>query len=92
MSNLKKNTPETLAALFKALAHPVRLQIVQGLLRKHECNVSTIVEKLGKPQPTVSQHITILKSQGVIEGFRKGNQICYRVASPLVKKIFEAIF
>lgn len=82
---------EIMADIFKGLAHPLRVQIAMGLLHKQECNVSTIVEKLGVPQPTVSQHLNILKSQGIIEGFRNGNQICYKVISEPVIKIFASI-
>ena len=82
---------EAISEIFKALAHPLRVQIVAGLIKKNECNVSTMVEKLGVPQPTVSQHLNILKSHGIIEGFRKGNQICYKVTNDQVKKIFELL-
>ena len=82
---------EALSEIFKALSHPLRVQIVAGLIKKEECNVSTMVKKLGTPQPTVSQHLNILKSYGIIEGFRKGNQICYKVTNEQVKKIFKLL-
>lgn len=87
---IKINFDET-AAIFKALAHPIRVKIVAGLIKKEECNVTKMVENLQIPQPTVSQHLNILKSQGVIKGFRKANQICYRVVDEDVIKIFKAI-
>ena len=88
---MEKSELENLSEIFKALAHPLRVQIVMGLIQKHECNVSTMVEKLGVPQPTVSQHLNILKSHGVIEGFRNGNQICYKVTNEQVKKLFSSL-
>ena len=48
--------------IFKALAHPTRLTIAYNLSKKAECNVSKMSECLGVPQPTVSQHLTILKN------------------------------
>jgi len=75
--------------IFKALSHPLRLKIVFGLTQKQECNVSKMVESLEVPQPTVSQHLNILKMHGIIEGFRKGNQICYKVTNEQVKKIID---
>lgn len=78
---------EKYAELFKALAHPLRLKIVCGLAKKDECNVSVMVDKLGVSQPTVSQHLNILKNAGVITGYKKGTQVCYRVTDELVKKI-----
>jgi len=87
--NMQKTECETLSEIFKALSHPLRVQIVMGLIQKHECNVSTMVEKLGVPQPTVSQHINILKNAGIIEGYRKGNQICYKVTNELAKTLLK---
>lgn len=88
---MNKSEFENLSEIFKALAHPLRVQIVMGLMQKYECNVTTMVEKLGVPQPTVSQHLNILKSYGIIEGFRNGNQICYKVTNEQVKTIFNSL-
>jgi len=82
---------EKFAEMFKALAHPIRLKIVCGLIKKEECNVSIMVEKLSLPQPTVSQHLNILKNAGIIQGFRKGTQICYRVTDEMTKKIINTL-
>jgi len=82
---------EYYSQLFKALAHPIRLQIACGLMTKNECNVSTMVEKLGVSQPMVSQHLNILKNAGIIESQRKGNQICYSVTNEKVKNIIKSM-
>ena len=82
---------ERYAEIFKALAHPIRLRIVCGLIKKEECNVSIMVEKLKIAQPTVSQHLNILKNADIIQGFRKGTQICYRVVDESTRKIVEAL-
>ncbi|MFA6075131.1 MAG: metalloregulator ArsR/SmtB family transcription factor [Negativicutes bacterium] len=79
------------ADIFKALAHPVRVRIVAGLIQKHECHVGKMADGLGLPQPQVSQHLTILKVAGIIEGFRNGTQICYKVINDDVRKIFAAL-
>jgi len=86
---MEKFNYENFARLFKGLAHPLRVQIVAGLMQKEECNVSAMVEKLGASQPTVSQHINSLKNAGIIEGFRKGNQICYKVINEDIIKMFS---
>lgn len=82
---------EKLSEIFKALAHPIRLKIVCGLIKKEECNVTIMVEKLGVPQPTVSQHLNILKNAGVIAGYRKGTQVCYKVTNEVVKKLVKTL-
>lgn len=82
---------EQYVEIFKALAHPIRLKIACGLCDKEECNVSLMVEKLGVPQPTVSQHLNILKNAGIITGYRKGTQICYKVTNEIVRKIVKSL-
>lgn len=77
--------------LLKAIAHPVRLCIVRGLIN-HQCNVTTMQECLHLPQSTVSQHLAKLKAAGIIEGERKGLEICYKVTNQQVKDIIKLMF
>lgn len=74
----------------KALAHPVRLRMVEGLLR-NECNVKKIVGKLGLPQSTVSQHLAVLKKQGIVTRRKTGVKTCYRVAHAKVAKLIGVL-
>jgi DNA-binding transcriptional ArsR family regulator len=77
---------EKKAELLKTLGHPVRLCIVHGLMAK-ACNVTGIQECLKLPQSTVSQHLGILKSRGIIKGERNGLEIIYSVVDEDVKKL-----
>ena len=88
---MEKKEIELISEIFKALSHPTRIKIVARLIDKDECNVSKMAERLGIPQPTISQHINILKTHGIIEGYRKGNQICYKIVNEQVRKIFGLI-
>ena len=81
---------EKVSETLKALAHPARLKIVSGLL-KDECNVGQIQKVLRLPQSTISQHLRILKSVGIIKGRREGTKTCYRVIDERVRKIVEII-
>lgn len=83
---------ETIAYKLKAIAHPYRLCIVKGLIMEGECNVSTMQECLKLPQSTVSQHLAKLKAAGIIEGERKGLEICYKVVDEDIKKIIKVLF
>lgn len=76
--------------ILKAMAHPVRLCIVKGLMN-NQCNVSKMQECLGLPQSTVSQHIAKLKAARIIEGERKGLEICYKVVNEDAIKIVKAL-
>lgn len=71
----------------KALAHPIRLAIVTGLSKCDSCNVSKMVDNLGVSQPIVSQQLNVLKKARIIEGYRDGSQICYKVISDYARKI-----
>ncbi len=77
-----------LAESIKALGHPIRLQIVAGLI-KNECNVTQIQQSLGVPQSTISQHLRILKNAGIIEGRREGTNVCYKVINNWIKEVIE---
>jgi ArsR family transcriptional regulator len=84
------NKFDGLAEILRALGHPVRLKMVRGLLQ-NSCNVNKIVRKLKLPQSTVSQHLRVLKSAGIVKGKRKGVKICYSVEAPRVKKILKLL-
>jgi DNA-binding transcriptional ArsR family regulator len=78
--------------LLKALAHPVRLCIVRGLLEKGSCNVTTMCECLDMPQSTISQHLSKLKSAGIVTGERNGVEMNYRISDQKVGSILHALF
>jgi len=76
--------------VLKALGHPVRLKIIEGLMRE-ECNVNKIVECLGLPQSTVSQHLAILRNKGIIVPNRQGVQNCYQVVDEKVRQLMALL-
>lgn len=91
MDNNFKSYTET-AELLKALAHPVRLCIVKGLLEKKQCNVSYMQECLDLPQSTVSQHLQKLRSMGIVETERNGLEVMYAVSHDKVKQLMTILF
>lgn len=88
---MKSGCYDHFSEVFKALGHPVRLKIVCGLIKKSQCNVNTMAEKLNVSQPSVSQHLNILKNARIIEGYRNGNQICYKVVNNDVLNMINVI-
>lgn len=80
-----------LANIFKALAHPIRVLMVMGLIEKGECHVTSMVDALKVSQPTISQHLNVLKTLGIVKGYRKGNQICYKMSNDIVRKIYNVL-
>ncbi|MCB2231753.1 metalloregulator ArsR/SmtB family transcription factor [bacterium] len=81
-------------ALFKALADPTRLRIVILLTRREMC-VCDLTEVLSLPQSTVSRHMGILKSAGVVSDNRQGKWVHYSLesGSPIeeLRQFFAAI-
>jgi ArsR family transcriptional regulator len=77
------------ASVFKALGHPARLAMVDRLAQG-ECCVCELLELTEFRQlsgPTVSQHLLVLKSAGVIADERRGKKIFYRLRMPCVAEI-----
>jgi ArsR family transcriptional regulator len=69
---------ERLLLQFKILADPVRLRLV-ALCRQGECSVSELTEATAQSQPRVSQHLKKLVEAGLLERFRDGKRVYYRV-------------
>jgi len=86
----KKLDFDKISEILKAFAHPVRIQIVAGLL-KDECNVSEIQNRLGLPQSTISQHLAILRRYGIVKARREGVKVCYNVSDPTVKELIQIL-
>ena len=76
--------------LLKALGHPVRLKMVEGLM-KNECNVNKIVKVLNLPQSTVSQHLGILRKSGVLQAHKQGVKTSYCVIDKKIKEILRIL-
>ena len=66
-----------LAMICKALAHPVRIRILQHLKKADGCICGRIVAMLPLAQSTVSQHLKILKEAGLVKGEVEGPRTCY---------------
>lgn len=69
------------AELLKAMAHPRRLEIIH-LLKDQELPVSDIHTMLDLPQANISQHLAILRENGVVVTRRSGKQVYYQLSNP----------
>lgn len=67
---------ESLIEELKAIAHPLRYQVLQ-LLRKGERNVGEIEQESGIGQPTLSQQLSVLRKAGLVETRKKAKLVFY---------------
>ncbi len=72
---------ETTASYLKALGHPVRLMIARELIKGQKC-VGEVESTLNIRQANASQHLSILKINGIVDCIRKGNLKCYFLKNP----------
>jgi len=77
---------EAAGELLRALSAPIRVAIVAELGAGERC-VHELVEKLGAPQPLVSQHLRVLRAAGLVIGERRHRQVDYRLVDAHVAHI-----
>lgn len=69
------------AEILKTLASPRRLQILHRLAAG-ACEVGRLADELKLSQPNVSQHLAVLRTNGLVEAERDGREVRYRLADP----------
>jgi DNA-binding transcriptional ArsR family regulator len=85
---MNSTTAERHARLFKALMHPVRLQILDALRGGEEC-VCHLEAHLGQRQAYVSQQLAVLRKAGLVTDRRDGPNSYYRIARPEVLSMLD---
>lgn len=90
--NQTNNGPwEERARLLRAIAHPVRLMILEALCEGPLC-VTDLNGLVAIPQPQVSQHMAALRKSGVVACHINGPLRCYYITRPtLVKKLVQLL-
>ncbi len=78
------------AQIIKALAHPTRLLIVDELAQGERC-VCELTKIVGDDISTVSKHLTVLKSGGIVVDEKRGQQVFYTLRVRCVMKFFDCI-
>ncbi len=78
------------ADFLKALAHPLRLQIIE-FLKNGEQNVGTIVKKIGIPQSSLSRHLLELREAGILKSRQQGTVIYYGIEDKGILEVLRPI-
>jgi ArsR family transcriptional regulator len=77
--------------VLKAVAHPIRLQIIEAL-EKGELCVNKIIERVGVQQAVVSQQLSLLKDKDILDCRREGTSVFYRIKNPNVIHLLHCVY
>lgn len=86
---MESEAARDLAGLFKALADPTRVAIVNRLASADECCVCDLTDAFELSQPTVSHHLRILRDAGIVEAERRGTWAYYRLVPEAIDRLRE---
>jgi ArsR family transcriptional regulator len=78
---------DELAAFAKAIAHPTRVRILRMLAKKEARMCSHIVDELPLAQSTVSEHLRILRSAGLVKANENGPRVSYCIVPSALKRL-----
>jgi DNA-binding transcriptional ArsR family regulator len=82
---------EIAASMLRAMAHPMRIAIVDLLTINKRLSVTEIYERLGIEQASASHHLNILKNKGLLESKREGKMIFYALKHNRLTEIIECL-
>ena len=85
-----KEKIEAVSALLKSISNPVRLNIL-CLLQEKEMSVGQIREALETTDANISQHLTILRNQWIIQSRKESNYMYNRVGDERVLKLIDTL-
>jgi DNA-binding transcriptional ArsR family regulator len=80
---------EVKANLFKGLAHPLRVRVLEVLTTAPEASVSELLEATGLEASHLSQHLAVLRNYRLVTADRRGNQVYYCLAYPQVADLLR---
>jgi ArsR family transcriptional regulator len=82
---------DDVARMCKALGHPARVRLLKHLTDFGDCYFGSLTDVLPLAASTISQHVTILKEAGLIEGSSDEKRVCYCVNKERLAQLKAAI-
>lgn len=82
------NIQQFKSEFFKALAHPMRIRILE-LLCEGDKNVNELQAILGSEGSAVSQQLAVLRNKNVVSGTKDGTSVIYSLRDPLIKDLLQ---
>ena len=82
---------ETAASKLRAMAHPMRIAIIELLTDNKKLTVTEIYERLSIEQASASHHLNILKNKGLLDSKRDGKMILYSLKTNVLANVIDCI-
>jgi len=76
------------AEFFKALAHPIRIRILDQL-RAGEVGVNELSSRLQLEQSTLSQQLAVLRKSNIVTGRKEGQNVFYSISDPAIFRLLD---
>ncbi len=76
-----------IAEIAKVLSHPARVAIMEHIASQQDCICSDLVEEIGLSQPTISQHLQVIRNAGLLKGNFEGKRLCYCLDAERLQEI-----
>lgn len=86
---MEKKSYQLIANIFKALSHPARVQIIK-LLKNGRLCVCDILPEVEMEQSNTSQHLAVLRKQGILSSSKEGTMVFYEITSPEVLAMIDS--
>jgi ArsR family transcriptional regulator len=90
LSKKKQLLFEKQAEIVKAIAHPLRIAVVDFLKDGQQC-VCDIAEHIGSERSNVSRHLSVMVNAGVLEYRKEGLKVIYKLKTPCILDFFSCI-
>ena len=91
MTNLRKRLLfEKQAGIVQAIAHPLRLEIIDFLKNGEQC-VCDIAKRVNSERSNVSKHLSLMVNAGVLEHRKEGLKVIYKLKCPCILDFFACI-
>jgi ArsR family transcriptional regulator len=81
---------EARALVLKAMAHPTRMMIIEALSKREHC-VCELTDLAGADISTVSKHLALMKSAGLVEDDKRGQMVFYRLTCTCIMDFIACV-
>ena len=90
LSKRKQLLFEKQAEIAKAIAHPLRIAVVNFLKDGEQC-VCDIAEHIGSERSNVSRHLSVMLNAGLLEYRKEGLKVIYKLKTPCILDFFSCV-